>query len=104
MEKFSRFNDARSGVNPFAQQPYRPTPGQLIGGGLFGLVKLPLLALVFGLLWIVTQVSAFVSPWVPGIAAGVDGRATTLGLSASTNDSLCAESCTSSCKVISPNL
>jgi len=62
MEKFSRFNDARSGVNPFAQQPYRPSPGQLIGGGLLGLVKLPLLAVVFGLLWIVTQVSALVSP------------------------------------------
>jgi len=42
MEKFSRFNDATTGVNPFTQQPYRPTIAQRAVGALLLVAKAPL--------------------------------------------------------------
>jgi hypothetical protein len=50
MEKYSRFNDARSGVNPFAQQPYRPGAATLVIGLLWVAVKAPFICLFGALL------------------------------------------------------
>lgn len=61
MEKFSAFSDRQSGVNPFVQQPFRPSVGQLLGGGLFALVKLPLLAICWLLLLAASAIPTLVS-------------------------------------------
>lgn len=61
MEKYSRFNDARSGVNPFAQQPYRPGAATLIMGLLWVSLKAPFIGLFGGLLLGLSEVSRLVS-------------------------------------------
>jgi hypothetical protein len=52
MEKFSRFTDQRVGVNPFAQQPWRPSAATMAAGAALLLLRAPLLALVGGAAWL----------------------------------------------------
>lgn len=49
MEKFSRFNDEKSGVNPFTTQPYRPRLGDYARAALLLPLKAPV-ALVAGVM------------------------------------------------------
>lgn len=60
MEKFSRFDDQRSSVNPFTQQPWRPGFARLLCGSLLGAIKLPFI----GLCWLGIVIASVVAPLV----------------------------------------
>jgi len=60
-EKFSTFSDARSGVNPFTLQPYRPGLPAAAAGSVVAVLKVPFIALCWLGLAAVSLVSSAVS-------------------------------------------
>ena len=67
MEKFSKFSDARTGVNPFTVQQYAPPLTAVLIGAVLVLLRLPFLAVLGAALLaadaFATNVRANVQKW-----------------------------------------
>jgi hypothetical protein len=50
MEKFSKFNDQRTGVNPFTVPAYAPSVGGLLVGAVLAALRLPVVLALGGAL------------------------------------------------------